>query len=122
VQTAVRVQINIENDLNEVGILIDDEAVGVAPGAIYLEPGSYRLMLQKEEYTFTEKVFDIALGPEELVLTEKLEKIHKPFYSKWWFLSGSAAAISGSAFLLFGGGGGGTQPPPPLAGNPDFPN
>ncbi|MFB3114531.1 MAG: PEGA domain-containing protein [Nitrospirales bacterium] len=50
-----------EDDATEVGILIDDEVVGVAPGAIYLEPGSYPLMLQKEEYTFTEKVIDIAL-------------------------------------------------------------
>jgi len=119
-QTAVRVQIDLENKLQEVGILIDGEAKGVAPGAIYLEPGSYKLMLQKEGYLYAEKIIDIALGPEELRLTEKLEAIKKPFYRKWWFLTSSAAAIAGGA-VYFLGGKETTKPPEPLAGNPVFP-
>lgn len=119
VQSAVRVQINIENDLDEVGILIDDEAVGMAPGFIYLEPGSYRLMLQKEEYIYTEKVIDIVLGEEEIVLIEKLEKLRKPFFRKWWFLTGTAAAITGSAFLFLGSS---SLQDSPLPEAPDFPS
>jgi len=102
-----------------VGILIDGEARGVAPGAIYLEPGSYQLLLQKKGYKATTKVIDIALGPEEIITEENLEAIKKPFYSKWWFLTGTAAAAAGSAVLLFGPGK--SNPPPPLAGNPEFP-
>ena len=120
VQTAVRVQINIENDLEEVGILIDDKAVGIAPGSIYLEPGSYRLMLQKDGYKYGEKVIDIALGPEELVLTEKLQLIRKPLFTRWWFLTGSAAALTGGAFLILGGSGQSALSPLPEA--PDFPD
>jgi hypothetical protein len=119
-QTAVRVQIDLENKLDEVGILIDGEAKGVAPGAIYLEPGSYRLMLQKAGYTYTEKVIDIALGPEELRLSEKLEAIKRPFYRKWWFLSGTTAALAGSAAYFFGGKKT-AKPPEPLASHPEFP-
>ena len=119
IQTAVRVQINLENDLDEVGILIDDEAVGVAPGFIYLEPGSYRLILQKEKYTYFEKVIDIVLGEEEIVLTEIMEKLNKPFFTKWWFLTGSAAALTGGVFLILGGSGQTSLSPLPEA--PDFP-
>lgn len=78
-QTAVRVQIDLANKLQDAGILINGEAKGVAPGAIYLEPGSYRLTLQKAGYTYAEKVIDILLGPEELLLKESLDKIKKPF-------------------------------------------
>ncbi|MFQ5824501.1 MAG: PEGA domain-containing protein [bacterium] len=116
-QTALRVQIDIENNLQEVGILIDEEAVGMAPGAIYLEPGSYRLMLQKPGYKYTEKVIDIELGPEEIHLVEKLEVIKKPFYSKWWFLTSSAAAIAGGTFFFIDSRGKAEPLPEP----PEFP-
>jgi len=119
-QTAVRVQIDLANKLEEAGILINGEAKGVAPGAIYLEPGSYRLMLQKAGYAYAEKVIDIALGPEELRFSEKLDAIKKPFYRKWWFLSGTAGALAGSA-VYFLGGKETTKPPEPLAGHPEFP-
>jgi len=119
-QTAVRVQIDLANKLEEAGILINGEAKGVAPGAIYLEPGSYRFLLKKAGYTYAEKVIDIALGPEELRLSEKLEAIKKPFYRKWWFLSGTAGALAGGA-VYFLGGKETTKPPEPLASHPEFP-
>jgi len=103
-QTAVRVQIGLRNEnLRDVGILIDGEARGVAPGAIYLLPGRYKLMLQKERYTFKEKVINIALGPEEIRLSEKLSSKSK-FYKKWWFW-GSAAGVAGGVgvFLVVKG-------------------
>ncbi len=118
-QTAVRVQIDVKSKVQDVGILIDGDTRGVAPGAIYLEPGSYQLLLQKKGYKYTPKVIEIALGPEEIKLEEKLEAIKRPFYSKWWFLTGTAAAATGSAVFLFGPGK--SNPAPPLAGNPEFP-
>lgn len=118
VQTAVRVQIDIEEDLQDVGIIIDGEAIGVAPGAIYLEPGSYQLQLQKPGYKHDEKVIEITLDQNEITLLEKLVKIKSPFYSKWWFLTGTAAAITGSAVFLLGSGG---QAEGPLPVPPNFP-
>jgi hypothetical protein len=118
VQTAVRVQIDIEEDLQDVWIIIDGEAVGVAPGAIYLEPGNYQLQLQKPGYKHDEKVIEVTLDQREITLLEKLVKIRRPFYSKWWFLTGTAAAITGSAVFLLGSGG---QPQGPLPEPPNFP-
>ncbi|MFQ5674478.1 MAG: PEGA domain-containing protein [bacterium] len=106
-QTAVRVLIELDNKkLKEVGILIDGEPKGLAPGAVYLEPGNYQLVLQKPGYRFSEKVINVEFGPEEIRLNEKLIPIKQPIYKRWWFLTGSAAVFAGSAVLLFGGGGG----------------
>jgi len=116
-QTAVRVQINLINKLSEVGILINNEAKGVAPGPIYLEPGNYRLLLKKKGYKYTEKVIEIALGPEEIQFTEELQK---PLLRKWWFWPGSVALAVGTASIFWPNG---TAPPPPesLASHPEFP-
>ncbi len=114
-QTAVRVQIELKNkELKEVGILINGEPMGLAPGAIYLEPGSHQLALQKPGYRLFEKVVNIEFGPEEIRLSEKLVPLKQPIYKRWWFLTGSAVVLTGSAALLLGGGGGRE----PLTGEP----
>jgi len=102
-QTAVRVQIELENDeLKEVGVLINGEPKGLAPGAIFLEPGSYQLVLQKPGFQFPEKVIDIEFGPEEITLSEKLIPLKQPFYKQWWFFAGTAAVATTAAILLSG--------------------
>jgi hypothetical protein len=93
-QTAVRVHINIQNrDLRDVGIIVNGEAKGVAPGTIYLPPGNYLLILRKEGYVHKGRVIAITLGTEEIRLSEKLMTT-SPFYKKWWFwgLAGGVAA------------------------------
>jgi len=95
IQTAVRVRIDIQNQkLREVGIFINGEAQGIAPGVIYLAPGQYKLMLQKERYRYKEKIITIALGPEEIRLSEKLATT-SPFYKKWWFWGVTGGVIGG---------------------------
>jgi len=59
------------------------------------------------------------LGEEEIVLTEKLKKLRKPFFTKWWFLTGITAAITGSAFLFSGSS---SPPDSPLPEAPDLPS
>lgn len=100
VQTAVRVVINIENQLSDVGIVVDGQIMGIAPNPIYLEPGAHTLMLQKAGYKYIEKVMEIQLNEREFVLTEKLKKIKPSLLSRWWFWTSTAAAIAGGVFLL----------------------
>lgn len=103
-QTAVKVYIDLKNkNVKEVGILVDGEPLGVAPGAILLEPGTYQLVLQKPGYKFPEKVIDVEFGPEEIKLSEKLIPIKQPIYKKWWFYAGSAAVVTTSALIISGG-------------------
>jgi hypothetical protein len=100
-QSAVKVHINLtDEDLTDVGILIDGEPVGIAPGFIYLEPGTYQLALQKAEYEFPEKVIHVDLSEQEMFLSEELIPLHQPIYNKWWFYAGSAALITGAAILI----------------------
>jgi len=114
-QTAVKVHIELENkEVKEVGIVVNGELKGLAPGAILLEPGTYQLVLQKPGYKFPEKVIEIEFGPEDIRLSEKLIPLHQPFYKKWWFIGGSAAILTGSAALILGGGKG----QEPLTGEP----
>jgi len=102
-QTAVRVQIELENDeVREVGVLINGEPKGLAPGAIFLEPGTYQLVLQKPGYDFPEKVIEIEFGPEEIKLSETLIPVDQPFYKQWWFYAGTAAAATTAAILFSG--------------------
>lgn len=115
-QTAVKVQIELENkEVREVGILINGEPKGVAPGAIYLEPGTYQLVLQKPGYKFPEKVIEVNFG-DEITLSEKLIPEKQPIYKKWWFYAGSAAVVATGAILITGGKS--TAGPEPLTGNP----
>lgn len=110
-QTAVKVQIALENkEVREVGILIDGEPKGVAPGAILLEPGTYQLVLQKPGFRYPEKVIQIEFGPEQILLSEKLVSIKQPFYKSWWFLAGSAAVLTGTTAILVGGKSKGNEP------------
>ena len=50
IQTAVRVEIDIDDGLENVGIMADGKALGVAPGYFYLEPGNHLLTLEKSGY------------------------------------------------------------------------
>ena len=115
-QSAVRVNIELEDeDLNEVGVLIDGEPTGMAPGTIYLEPGTYKLVLQKPGYEYPEKVIHIDFSEEEIQLSEELIPLRQPLYNKWWFYAGSAALITGAAILIASGG---TDEKPPLTDQP----
>lgn len=121
-QTAVKVQIELDNEeVREVGILIDGEPKGVAPGAILLEPGTYQLVLQKPGYRYPEKVIQIEFGPEQILLSEKLLSVKQPFYKSWWFLAGSAAVLTGTTAILVGGKSKGNEPltaePPSFPGS-----
>jgi hypothetical protein len=121
-QTAVKVHIELENkQVKDVGVVLDGEPRGLAPGAILLEPGTYQLVLQKPGYRFPEKVIEVNFGPEEITLSEKLIPLHQPFYKKWWFLTGSAALVTGSTALILGGGSNReplTSEPPAFPGAP----
>lgn len=109
-QTAVRVMIELENkEVREVGILINGAPMGVAPGAIYLEPGTYQLVLQKPGFKFPEKVIEIDFG-DEIRLSEKLIAVNQPVYKKWWFYAGTAAVATTTAALLMSGNNAGTEP------------
>jgi hypothetical protein len=100
IQTAVRVRIDIQNqNLREVGILINGEAKGIAPGTIYLAPGQYKLMLHKERYRYKEKLITITLGQEEIRLSEKLTTT-SPFYKKWWFAGVTGGVVGGIALYM----------------------
>jgi len=116
----VRVRIDIANNINDVGIVVDGSARGLAPRAIDLAPGRHRLLLQKVGYRYAEKIIEIPEGQSEMRLTEKLEKIKTPIYRRSWFLIGSALTIGGgTAFALLG-----NEKPPaakPLPEAPDFP-
>jgi len=93
IQTAVRVQIDLKNKkLRDVGILINGEAKGFAPGAIYLAPGRYKLMLQKKGYHDKKKDIVIASGRNEIRLAEKMKPI-RPFYKKVWFWYGTNVIV-----------------------------
>ncbi len=121
VQTAVRVKINVIQQIQDVGIMIDDAAMGLTPTELYLEPGSYRLVLQKEGYKRKEKVIEITPGQKEIIIVEKLQSLSKPMYSKWWFWAGSATFAGSAVFLLSGGGGPAAPAPKPLPEAPEFP-
>jgi hypothetical protein len=100
-QSAVKVYINLtDEELTDVGIVIDGQPVGIAPGFIYLEPGTYKLVLQKPEYEYPEKVIRVDLSEQEMYLSEELIPLHQPIYNKWWFYAGSAALITGAAILI----------------------
>lgn len=115
-QSAVRINIELEDeDLTNVGVLIDGEPIGIAPGAIYLEPGTYTLVLQKPGYEYPEKVIHIDLSEEEIQLSEELIPLSQPLYKKWWFYAGSAALVTGAAILISSGG---TEEKPPLTSSP----
>jgi len=91
--------------------------MGTAPGEIYLEPGSHLLMLQKPGYNHEERVIEITLDQEEMVLTETLSKVSKPIFTRWWFLTGTTAALASGAYFLLGQG----SEAQPLPEPPDFP-
>ena len=101
-QTGIRVQVDIEDGLEDVAIVIDDVFMATAPAYLYLEPGCHLLKLQKDGYSTLEKALQIELGMDNVYLVEKLDKAKKPLVSRWWFLVGSAAVVTTSAFLLFG--------------------
>lgn len=113
------VTIEIKNDPGEVGIVLDGNAMGVAPGPIDVEPGKHQLLLQKVGYKYEEKTIEIPQGQKEIRLSEELEKIKTPFYKKWWFLTSSAAALAGGAAVLLGNDKPVADKPLPEA--PDFP-
>jgi hypothetical protein len=103
-QSAVRVHIELEDeDLTDVGVLIDGEPVGMAPGSFFLEPGTYQLVLQKPGYEYPEKVIHIDFSEEEIRLSEELVPLSQPIYKKWWFYAGSAALVTGAAILISSG-------------------
>jgi hypothetical protein len=115
-QSAVRVNIDLEDeDLTDVGVLIDGEPIGIAPGTIYLEPGTYQLVLQKPGYEYPEKVIHIDFSEEEIRLSEKLIPLSQPIYKKWWFYAGSAALVTGAAILISSGA---EEDRPPLTDQP----
>ena len=72
-QTAVRVQIDIENNVQDATLFIDGQTRGMAPSIIYLDPGSYKLTLKKEGYSDFEKVIEIPLDVEQARFSLKLE-------------------------------------------------
>lgn len=118
VRSAIPVSIDIENDLKEVAVLIDGVAKGMAPCTIFLEPGIYRLILQKSGYNFLEKVINVTFDNKKIQLIEELTKLRKPFYTKWWFWTGSVAVASASALVLIPR----DKPLKPLPEPPDFQN
>jgi len=77
-QTAVRVQIKIEDKVQDAGIFINGEAKGMAPGVIFLEPGSYKLMLKKDGYANLEKVIEIPPDSSAIQFAAKLESAKTP--------------------------------------------
>jgi hypothetical protein len=119
-QSAVKVQIDLEDeDLTDVGVIINGEPKGTAPGIIYLEPGTYQLVLQKPGYEYPEKVININFDKDEIRLSEELIPLSQPIYKKWWFYAGTAAVVT-AAILISSGG---TEEEPPLSSSPpDFPN
>lgn len=117
-QTKVKVVIRFENDVKEVAILENGEAIGIAPGEIFLEPGTHLLLFQKNGYQDFEKPIEIQLGQTELAITERLTKVKSSLFSRWYFWTGTAAAMT-TAFVLANGG---SSPAAPLLPEPpDFP-
>jgi len=82
-QTTVRVQIdfNVYNKkLQDVSVLINNEEKGKAPGAIFLEPGSYKLMLKKKGYRNYEQVIVVEPDSAEIRLVMNLESTKSFFF------------------------------------------
>jgi len=98
-QTAVRVQIEVEKKVQDVGILINSEEKGAAPGVIYLEPGSYHLRLKKPGYQLYERVIEVPPDSTEIKLSAKLEPTKNPvaravlWYVKYSVLSTVVATV-----------------------------
>ena len=103
-QSAVKVHIDLEDeDLTDVGIIINGEPKGTAPGIIYLEPGTYQLILQKPGYEYPEKVINIDFEKDEIRLSEELISLSQPIYKKWWFYAGTAAVVTAAILISSGG-------------------
>jgi len=96
-QNAVRVQFEIEKNLQEVSILIDGAEKGLAPGAIYLEPGLYKLMLKKQGYQNFEQVIAVPPDSAEMRLLLKLESPKNPLVQ-----IADATAVFGKIVLIAG--------------------
>lgn len=101
-QTAVRVQINLKNNVQGAVIFVDDEAKGTAPGDVYLQPGLYKLSIKKDNknsYDLFEKVLEISPDSAEVRILAKLEPFKKPFLKKFFrnFYTGMVFYITASA-------------------------
>jgi hypothetical protein len=114
----VRVEISIENEIEEVAVFIDDDSIGYAPLETFLFPGNYQLTLKKRGYSDMEKVIDIPVGTEEDRFYSELLARKSAFYKKWWLVTGSLAAIAGGAFVLSAPK---KAPAQPLPEPPDLP-
>ncbi len=81
-------------------VQIDGIDVGLAPLSVSRPQGSYRVLVQKPDYTPYEARVDLQPG-ETTRLRAQLAPEEAAFYETWWFWTGSVALVGGVVLTTF---------------------